>query len=187
MYNNEENVLDEKTINFNDMIANKVGLICKSTGEMAYINDDMMLTNLFYKGRPVMDPRSMNSSIMGAITFNPLNNKNLMKAIFDYFIDNNNNDCRYDIEQDKVFTPAFIYDKPYVLVYGRCKSPYKKDKRSCISMVLSDGKEFTTNPYFNDSLKYLECIDFLIGNIVYKDMYVNYDSTLEEMRNQKGY
>lgn len=185
--NNEENeVLDERTINFNNMIANKVGLICKDSGEMAFINDELMVTNLYYKGKPVMAQGSINSTILGGLSFDPLHNKNLMKSIFDYFIENDTTEYRYDDLNDKVIKPAFIYDKPYVLVYGRCKSPYKNDRRSCIALTMSDGSDFVSSPYYNDSLKYLECIDYLIGNIPYEGIYNEYDSSLEEMRNKKG-
>lgn len=187
MINNiETEVLDERTIAFNNMIANKVNLICKNTGEMAFINDDLMITNFYYKGRPVVSQTSVNGTIFGGLPFDPLNNKNLMKAVFDYFIENDNTECRYDDLTDKVIKPAFVYDKPYVLVYGRCKSPYHNDRRSCIAITLSNGTDFVSSPYYNDTLKYLECIDFLIGNPPSEGRYNDYDSTLEEMRNKRS-
>lgn len=181
-----DNTITPATINFNNMIAGKVNLITTETGEMAFINDNLDMTRLYYKGRPVIDPASENLVIMGGIVYNPLENKNLMKSIFDYFIENNTEDYVYDRDKRRVFRSAFILDKPYVLVYGRCKSPYKNDKRSCIEMVLSNGQSFTTSPYFNDSLKYLECIDFMMGAYAGEGFYNDYDTSIEEIAQRRN-
>ena len=181
-----DNTITPATINFNNMIASKVNLITTETGEMAFINDNLELTRLYYKGRPVIDPASENLVIMGGIVYNPLENKNLMKSIFDYFIENNTEDYVYDRDKRRVFKSAFILDKPYVLVYGRCKSPYKNDKRSCIEMVLSNGQSFTTSPYFNDSLKYLECIDFMTGAYAGEGFYNAYDTSIEDIAQRRN-
>ena len=181
MFTRDNSNLSESTINFNKMVASKVNLITTETGEMAFINDNLDLTRFYYKGRPVIDPVSENLIIMGGIIFNPLENKSLMKSIFDYFIENNTEDYVYDREKQRVFRSAFTFDKPYVLVYGRCKSPYKNDRRSCIELVMSNGQSFTTSPYFNDSLKYLECIDFMMGAYAGEGFYNAFDTSIEEM------
>lgn len=182
MINIKEININKNTINFNKMIANKVGLISTESGKMAFINEEMNLVCFYYNGRPVIDPSSDNFFILDGIIFNPLDNKRLMKAIFDYFIENNTDDYIFDKKKSKIFYSAFTYNKPYVLMYGRCRSPYKNDKRSCISLTMSDGTDFTSNPYYNDSLKYIECIDFLSGSFIPKGLYDKYDSIIDDKK-----
>lgn len=141
---------DTKGTNFVYELYNKLGL--SNTGDPEYyvtMSTDKGELVLEYKGRYLVMPEYLiNRGIHDFITFDPLNNKNIMKFLFDVFVD--------------------TYEgSPYIVNYY--KVYYNGTRKSSLHLYFSDNTEITTNAFYNESLKYAEAIDYVIAGVPLRD------------------
>lgn len=139
--------------NWTREIAEFTNLICDKLGiTRDIITGDMMIEDnagtqflLTSKDKFFRYPIDcMNSPFNDWILFDPFNNKNIMKFLFDLYIDMNSDE-----------------DGPSMMGYYKVFLPHG-DPRSQLHMILTDRTEYTTRPYINVSLQYMELIDFLM-------------------------
>ena len=159
---------DEYVNGFVLSLCSKVGLQKDlHTGNMCLEDDNGDLIVLDYKGKFLRFPLDCYNSLFNDwIMFDPLYNKNVMKFIFDVFIDN---------FKDSVYLAS------YYKVFGKTMN-----SKSRLTALLSDGNSYSTREYYNPSLQYMEIIDFLlfgVANIDYS--YLDYPPPVE-MPKRKG-
>lgn len=160
---------DQNCIGVTNLLINKLGLEKDFYTRNICIQDsDGDLRALDYKGKFIRMPVDYYESDYGdSIIFDPINNKNIMKFLFDIFIDEWDDDTYYLSNYYKIFGDS-------------------TDQRSQLHVLMSDGSQFTTRKYYNVSLQYMEIIDFMLfGEARFSYQNIDFPPEMESCKRHK--
>lgn len=160
---------DANVIGVTNALISKLGLEKDFyTRNICIPDEDGDLRTLDYKGKFFRMPVDFYESAYGdSIMFDPVNNKNIMKFLFDIFIDEWDDDKYYLSNYFKVFGPA-------------------SDPRSQLHVMMSDSTQFTTRKYYNSSLQYMEIIDFMLfGEARFSYEAIDYPPEIEPKKRKR--
>lgn len=134
---------DYNIYEFTMMICDKFGLTRDPIDGNMYMEDENGdKTLLKYNDKVLRFPIDCaNSPFSDWVEFDPLFDRNVLKFLFDIYVDSTDDDVTMR-QYYKIFCPDGIHSQ--------------------LHMLLSDGSEYTTRPYINTSLQYMELIDYLL-------------------------
>ena len=112
--------------------------------QIMFETDAGQLIPVFIKGRPLCFEQDAPAlTLQNLVIYDPLNNVAIMKTLFDMYLD-------------------LIQEYPTVVTYAKV-NPKKRDIKGQVQIVLDDGRIYSSGIYYNDSLKYMDCINYLCG------------------------